>query len=128
MADTGELEREGRFVIGGKPGPGRPRGSRNKLTEDFLTALSEDFAEHGVDAIRFVRADKPDQYLKIVASLVPKEGVLTISDMTDMTEGEIVDRLRDIAATIAPFLIGGGTEANPSATGETIDALASRVH
>ena len=125
---TDELEREGRFVIGGKPGPGRPRGSRNKLTEDFLTALSEDFAEHGVDAIRFVRADKPDQYLKIVASLVPKEGVLTINDMTDMTEGEIVDRLRDIAATIAPFLIGGGTEANQGAAGETIDAFASRVH
>jgi hypothetical protein len=126
--DMVEVERDGRFVTGGKPGPGRPVGSRNKLTENFLTALSDDFAEHGVDAIRFVRADKPDQYLKIIASLVPKEGTLTINDASDMTEGELVERLRNITATIAPFLIGGGGEANEATGGDTIEAVATRVH
>ena len=27
--------------------PGRPKGSRNKLGEDFIAALAADFAEHG---------------------------------------------------------------------------------
>jgi hypothetical protein len=57
-----------------KPGnSGRPKGARNKLGEDFLKALQEDFAKHGVEAIATVREEKPDQYLKVIASILPKE-------------------------------------------------------
>lgn len=57
-----------------KPGnPGRPKGSRNKLGEDFLKALHADFEENGVEAIAQVREEKPDQYLKVIASILPKE-------------------------------------------------------
>jgi len=52
---------------------GRPKGSRNKLAEDFLKALSDDFAEHGIGAIQEARKDRPAQYLQIVASLMPKD-------------------------------------------------------
>ena len=129
MPEATGYKQDTRFKPGVSGNPaGRSKGSRNKLTEDFLTALSDDFAEHGVDAIRFVRADKPDQYLKIIATLVPKEGTLTINDMSEMTEGELVERLRDITATIAPFLIGGGTEANEGYSGDTVEGIASRVH
>ena len=35
-----------------QPGnPGRPKGSRNKLGEDFIAAVAEDFAKHGMKAI-----------------------------------------------------------------------------
>lgn len=52
---------------------GRPKGSRNKLGEAFIEAIYKDFQEHGVAAIVKVRDQKPDQYLKVVASILPKE-------------------------------------------------------
>ena len=53
--------------------PGCPRGSRNKLGEDFIAALAEDFAKHGMRAIETVRRDQPAAYLKVIASLMPKD-------------------------------------------------------
>ncbi len=52
---------------------GRPAGSRNKIAEDFVSAMAKDFEKHGEAAIRVVRARKPEVYLKIVADLVPKD-------------------------------------------------------
>lgn len=51
---------------------GRPKGSRNKLSEVFLEALADDFEAHGKDAIVRVRTDRPNEYLKIVAMALPK--------------------------------------------------------
>lgn len=57
-----------------KPGnPGRPKGARNKLGEAFIKAMLDDFNEHGVAAVETVRIEKPDQYLKVIASILPKE-------------------------------------------------------
>jgi hypothetical protein len=52
---------------------GRPKGSRNKLGEDFLRALHDNFQEHGVATIETVRTERPHEYLKVVASLLPKQ-------------------------------------------------------
>ncbi len=52
---------------------GRLPGARSKLTGMFVRALAEDFEEHGVLAIERARTTDPVQYLKVVASLVPKE-------------------------------------------------------
>ena len=57
-----------------KPGnPGRPKGSRNKLSENFFKALADDFAENGVKAIQMMRAERPGDYAKMIASLQSKE-------------------------------------------------------
>ena len=57
-----------------KPGnPGRPKGARHKLSENFVKALAADFEQHGSAAIVSVREEKPDQYLKVIASIIPKE-------------------------------------------------------
>ena len=58
---------------------GRPKGSKSKLTESFLEALTKNFAKHGQQAIARVCQDEPAQYLKIIASLMPKELLLEIS-------------------------------------------------
>lgn len=58
--------------VSGNPA-GRPKGSRNKLGEAFVQALHDDFSKHGVQVIETVRLEKPDQYLKVVASLLPKQ-------------------------------------------------------
>jgi hypothetical protein len=52
---------------------GRPKGSKHKLSEEFIAALCADFEKNGKDVIEKVRTDKPADYLRIVASLVPKE-------------------------------------------------------
>ena len=62
---------------GGNPnlvaGPGRPKGSRNKLSNDFLDALYKDFQEFGAEAICMVREEKTDAYLNIIAKVIPKD-------------------------------------------------------
>jgi len=51
---------------------GRKPGSRNKLSENFLRALSDDFEKHGAQAIVDVREKRPHDYLKVCASLMPR--------------------------------------------------------
>jgi hypothetical protein len=62
------------FEKGQVPNPkGRPKGSRSKLGEAFLEALCDDFNANGIAAIQTVREEKPDQYLKVIASILPKQ-------------------------------------------------------
>lgn len=51
---------------------GRPKGARSRLSEDFLAALANDFEQHGAEAIQDVRTKKPEHYLKVIASLLPR--------------------------------------------------------
>ena len=55
----------------GNPG-GRPRGSRNKLHEEFVNELYADWCEHGAEVLKTVRETRPDVYVKIIASLLPR--------------------------------------------------------
>ena len=50
-------KKDTRFQPGNPGGPGRPLGSKNKLSESFLQALAEDFEKHGKDAIRRICVD-----------------------------------------------------------------------
>lgn len=52
---------------------GRQKGSRNKLGEAFIQALHEDFVVNGLAVIETVRTERPGDYLKVVASLLPKQ-------------------------------------------------------
>jgi hypothetical protein len=58
---------QGRFLTGNIGGPGRPRGSRNRLNEHFITDLLADWEEHGADVISRVRVSEPATYLRAVA-------------------------------------------------------------
>src|SRR4051794_14484929 len=88
-----------------KPGHGgRPKGSRNKLGEDFINALAEDFAKHGAAAIERVRLEKPDAYIKVVASLLPKDVNLNIRQLDDLTDEQLLARLQQVTALAKPLL------------------------
>ena len=66
---------------------GRPKGARHKLGTAFLEAMLKDFEEHGEDVIATVRDEKPDQYLKVMASILPKEfdlGEKTADALTEL--------------------------------------------
>jgi hypothetical protein len=75
--DTAEGEEtrdpKGRFVKGGKPGPGRSRGARSRLGEQFLEALAADFSIHGEGVIEKVRSKDPSTYLKLIGNVLPRE-------------------------------------------------------
>ncbi|RYE71343.1 MAG: hypothetical protein EOO81_06160 [Oxalobacteraceae bacterium] len=83
---------------------GRPAGSRNKLGEDFIAALNEDFQAHGRAAIQKVRDEKPDQYLKVIASIVPKDLNVNVNNFDGMSDDELRAELRGLAASLAAFV------------------------
>ena len=70
---TGD-SRDTRFKPGQSGNPaGRPKGARAKLGEAFIDALLADWNTNGVKAIIDMREERPGDYVKIVASILPKE-------------------------------------------------------
>ncbi|MBX5143199.1 hypothetical protein HJB79_31315 [Rhizobium lentis] len=83
---------------------GRPKGSRNKLGEQFIEDLYADWQANGVETLQRVREEKPDQYLKVVASILPKDLNVNINQMDDLTDDQLVQRIRSLDSAIRPFL------------------------
>jgi len=52
---------------------GRPLGAKNKLSEDFVAALAADFERYGLYPIVRTRNKDPGGYLRVIASIIPKE-------------------------------------------------------
>ena len=63
-------DERGRYLKGIAGGPGRPAGSRNRLTEDFLGDLHAAWQKHGREAIDRVVAEQPEKFLAIVAKTI----------------------------------------------------------
>lgn len=85
---------------------GRKVGCRVKLSEEFLAALYADFASHGRQTIERVRDEKPEAYLKVVASILPKQ--LEVS--ADPFDGVSDDDLARIVAAATAALEDDGEE------------------
>ena len=100
----------GRFQPGSPGGPGRPKGSRNKLTEEFLTAMAEDFMVHGKVAIAKARADKPTEYLKIIAHIIPSHAEIKINDYEELSDERLRQALTAAISDLNAFGIGLGLE------------------
>lgn len=76
--ETTGTKQDARFKPGQSGNPaGRPKGARHKLGETFIEALLADFKAHGIQSIIDMRDEKPGDYVKVVASLLPKEIDLT---------------------------------------------------
>lgn len=101
MADSTGKKQRGRgrpFVKGQSGNPaGRSRGSRNKITEDFIEGMAEDFEIHGAAAIERVRIEKPDVYLRIVSLFLPREVFHDAAVAADLSEAELDRRIRAMA-------------------------------
>ena len=108
-----------------KPGQGgRPRGSRNKLGEDFINALADDFARHGAVAIERVREEKPDAYLKVIATLMPKDLNLNVRQLDDLSDEQLMRKLQQVTEMARPLLAKLPTviDVTPGAPAEPQDA------
>ena len=87
---------------------GRPKGSKSALSETFLKALKEDFDAHGAAAIKDMRESKPNEYVRVVASLVPKELNLNVNDeFKDRSDDELKDELSGLVDQLATLGIIG---------------------
>jgi hypothetical protein len=75
--DGGRDAKTGRF-LSGNIGGGRPKGSRNRLGEAFLSDLQAEWEKSGVEALRKVAETDPVSFVKVVASLLPREIDMTL--------------------------------------------------
>jgi Family of unknown function (DUF5681) len=96
---------------------GRPLGNRNRLNERFILALHDDFVEHGPKVIEKVRTDRPDVYLKVIASILPRElhfkNASAFEGLTDDKLDEVIGSVRAVLLASTPTSSGAG-EAAPS--------------
>ncbi|WP_235984432.1 hypothetical protein [Mesorhizobium neociceri] len=87
--------------------PATTKWTKKTLGDDFLDAVRADFRAHGAGVIATVRADKPDQYLKIVQSVLPKDLAKDLHVSTDnlevLSDDEIRRRIRGLEAVLGPF-------------------------
>ena len=112
-----------------QPGnPGKPKGARNKLQEDFLKDVLAAWETSGAQAITDMIADKPGDFVKMVAGLMPKEATLNIHDHSEMTDDELAERIRTLAAQLAPFLTDGTGATDEGGEGAGRASLTPRVH
>ena len=68
---------------------GRVKGTRNRLGTVFLEKLLKEFDEFGEEAIRICRVERPHEFLKIVASILPKEFEITDSRLKEISDDEL---------------------------------------
>ena len=93
IATTQEKQPVPSQLIPWKPGQsgnpkGRTKGSRHRLGEDFLNKLQADFHEHGVAVIAQVREERPHEYLKVLAGILPKQ-IEIKDDLNEMTDEQL---------------------------------------
>ena len=69
---------------------GRPKGSRNRISEAALKALADDFDAHGVAVIEKVRTERPHDYLKIIVAVLPRR-----MEVEDAADGKPPEKMTD---------------------------------
>ena len=96
------------FIRGRPKTGGRAKGAKNRLSHAFLTALAEDFEQHGLEALKIARVEKPVEYIRIVAGLMD-------SRLTDLSDEELDVFIAKLRAQLrGPITQELGDGENPS--------------
>jgi hypothetical protein len=81
---TGKKQSKDHLFKPGKSGnpAGRPKGSRSKLAEKFWTDYYAAWEANGAAALAHVAANDPSTFVRVAASLMPKETEITLRNVT----------------------------------------------
>jgi hypothetical protein len=106
----------GHFLPGNSVG-GRPKGSRNKLAEKFLTDVYRQWRKSGAQVPERVVRDDPTAFMKVVAHILPRE----IDSMLNMNVS-LFSQIEDFNQAYSFALKHIGAEIEAEAEPELIEA------
>ena len=122
IENDGKTSMPWRFQPGNKASPGRPKGARSRLQENFLSALSDDFTENGVEAIQTMRRERPSDYVRCIASLMPKQ-LEVERPLQDMTDDELSDSIEALRRFIAQESGAGSANAQIAESSQVLPPI-----
>lgn len=68
---------------------GRAKGSRDAVTKQFMYALADVFSRKGKHAMERMADTDPSAFIRVCASLVPKDIKLSAGPLAELTEQEL---------------------------------------
>lgn len=107
---------------GGTMPPRTGVNSRGRLQGKFLTALADDFDQHGKRAIERARIQDPMGYIKAVVALMPKQFEQT-SPLQDLSDAELERGIELLKSRLAVGHGAGDREAPKLIEADGLQAL-----
>jgi len=98
---TGTKHRAALWQPGQSGNPlGRPKGSRNRLAEKLTQDFCAHWEEHGMEAIAWLFKHNKLHYVKVGASLMPKEFVVKEQSLKDLSDEQISQMIEALSDSI----------------------------
>ncbi len=72
---------------------GRPKGTKDAINKAFVDDVTKDWRECGKEALERARKERPAEYVRMVASLLPKDQNLRVESSTDSLFCQILDSM-----------------------------------
>ena len=89
----------------------------------FLTALAEDFETHGAEAIRICRIEKPNEYLRVIAHLMPRELEISHNPIEAISDDQLITYIEHIRIQLDGRAERIGERTDETADGEPLKLL-----
>jgi hypothetical protein len=82
---------------------GRPLSAQRHLAAHFMAILAGDFERHGTETLATIRLENPSNYLRMAASLLPRnlDDEMLLDKVSDEELFNVIVKLRALAARSA---------------------------